>query len=64
MYGVLNKVYLRIFLQMDIIFRDESNEPSSIMIVYSDTTVTTPNHPQIVRSNVSLAIATATILQL
>ena len=62
MYGVLNKVYLRIFLQMDVTFQDESNEPSSIMIAYSDTTLTTPNHLQIVRSNVSLVIATATIL--
>ena len=27
---------------MGVTFRDESNEPSSTMIVYSDATVTTP----------------------
>ena len=29
---------------MVVIFRDESNKSSSIMIVYSDTTVNTSNH--------------------
>ena len=40
---------------MSVTFRDESNEPRSTMIVYSDSTVTTPNHPIIVRSKASLA---------
>ena len=47
---------------MCVTFRDESNEPRSIMIGYSDATVTMSNHPQIVRSNVSLATATAKVL--
>ena len=40
---------------MSIIFRDESNEPSSIVIGYSDATVTALNYSLIIRSNVSLA---------
>ena len=40
---------------MGVIFRDESNETSLTMIGYSDATVTTPNHLQIMRSKVSLA---------
>ena len=40
---------------MSVTFRDESNESSSIMIDYSDATVTTPVHSLIVRSNASLA---------
>ena len=56
------KFICEIFLQMGVTFRDESNEPSSIMIGYSDATVTTPNHPQIVRSKALLATATATVL--
>ena len=47
---------------MGVIFRDESNEPSFIMIGYSGATVTAPNHPPIMRSNVSLAKVTATVL--
>ena len=42
------------FSRMSVIFRDGSNEPSSIMIGYSDATVTMPNHHLIVRSNTSL----------
>ena len=42
---------------MCVIFRDESNEPSFIMIGYSDATVTVSNHPHLVRSKVSLATA-------
>ena len=61
MYGVLNEVYLRIFLQITVTFRDESNESSFIMISYNDATVTTSNHPLIVRSKTSLAIATDTV---
>ena len=45
-----------------VTFRDESNEPSFIMIGYSDATVTALNHPLIVRSKTSLARATATVL--
>ena len=45
---------------MGVIFRDESNEPSFIIIGYSDATVTVPNHPLIVRSKGSLAKVTAT----
>ena len=44
MYGVLNEV-CEIFSRMGVTFRDESNEPSSIMIGYSDVIVITPNHP-------------------
>ena len=47
---------------MSVIFRDQFNESSSIMIGYSDATVTAPNHPQIVRSKTSLATTTATIV--
>ena len=47
---------------MDVIFRDESNESSSIMIGYSDAIVTTHNHPLIMRSKALLATAYATIL--
>ena len=57
MYGILNEFYLRIFLWMGVIFRDESNEPSFIIIGYRDTTVTSSNHPQLVRSKASLATA-------
>ena len=46
---------------MGVTFRDESNEPSSIMIGYSDTTVTAPNHSLIMRSNVLLATAHAIV---
>ena len=46
---------------MCVTFRDESNEPSFIIIGYSDATVTVPDHPPIVRSNASLAKVTATV---
>ena len=49
------------FSQMSVIFRDESNGPSSIMIGYSDATVTASNHPLIVRSKTSLAKVTAIV---
>lgn len=49
------------FLRMSVTFRDESNESSSIMIGYSNATVTIPNHPPIVRSKTSLATTTATV---
>ena len=49
------------FLGMSVTFRDESNEPSFIMIGYSNATVTALNHPPIVRSKASFARATATV---
>ena len=55
------KSICKIFLGMGVNFRDESNEPSFIMIGYIDATVTTLNHPLIVRSKASLARATATV---
>ena len=48
-------------LGMGVNFRDESNEPSFIMIGYSDATVTALNHHLIVRSKASLGRATATV---
>ena len=62
MHGVLNKVYLRNFSLISVTFRDESNEPSSTMIGYNDTTVTTPNHFLIMRSKTLLATSHATLL--
>ena len=56
------KFICKIFLGMVVNFRDKSNEPSFIIIDYSDATVTVPNHPLIVRSKVSLATIIATIL--
>ena len=46
---------------MSVTFRDESNESSSNMIVYSDATVAAPNHPLTMRSNVLLARAHVTV---
>ena len=46
---------------MSVTFREEFNEPSFIMIGYSDATVTTLNHPPIVRSKASLARVNATV---
>ena len=48
------------FSRMSVIFRDESNEPSSTMIGYSRATVTVSNHSLIKRSNILLATAHAT----
>ena len=58
------KFIYEIFSRMGIILRDESNEPSFIMIGYSDATVTALNHPLIIRSKASLGITTATVPQL
>ena len=55
------KSICKIFLGMGVNFRDEFNEPSFIMIVYSDATVTALNHPPIVQSKASLASVTATV---
>ena len=55
------KSICKTFLRMGVNFRDESNEPSFIMIGYSDATVTALNHPLIVRSKASLARVTATV---
>ena len=46
---------------MSVTFRDESNEPSSIMIGYNDATVTIPNHSLIMRSKTLLATSYATV---
>jgi len=46
---------------MSVNFRDESNEPSFIIIGYSDATVTVLNHPLIMRSNASLTGVTTTV---
>ena len=58
------KSICKIFLGMCVNFRDESNEPSFIMIGYSDATVPAFNHPLIMRSKDSLGRATATVPQL
>ena len=55
------KFICEIFLRMGVIFRDESNEPNSIMIDYSDVTVTAPNRHLIVQSKTSLATVSATV---
>jgi len=49
------------FPGMSVNFRDESNDSSSVLISYSDATVTALNHPPIVRSKSSFARATATV---
>ena len=55
------KSICKTFLGMGVNFRDESNEPSFIIIGYSDATVTALNHPPNIRSNTSLTRATATV---
>ena len=55
------KFIYEIFSQMCVIFRDESNEPSSTMIGYSDATVTVSNHPPIMRSTSLLVTTHATV---
>ena len=44
------KFICKTFSWMSVTFRDESNEPSSIMIGYNNATVTAPNPPLIIRS--------------
>ena len=58
------KFICKIFLEMSVIFRDESNDSSFIMFGYSNATVTALNHPLIMRSKASLGRATATVPQL
>jgi hypothetical protein len=55
------KSICKIFSEMCVTFRNESNEPSFIMIGYSDATVTVLNYPPIVRSKASLDRVTATV---
>jgi len=55
------KFICEIVLWMDVTFRDESNEPSSTMIGYSDTIVTASNHPLIMRSKTLLSTTHATV---
>ena len=55
------KSIFKTFSEMSVIFRDEFNEPSFIMIGYIDATVTAPNHALNVRSKTSLAKVTATV---
>ena len=55
------KSICKIFSEMSVTFRDEFNEPSFIIIGYSDATVTLLNHPLIMRSKASLTRATATV---
>ena len=55
------KSIYKIFLGMSVTFRNEYNEPSFIIIGYSDATVTVLNHLLIMQSKASLTRATATI---
>ena len=55
------KFICEFFLRMGISFQDESNEPSSTMIGYSDVIVTVSNHSLIMQSKALLATAHATI---
>jgi len=55
------KFIFKIFLGMSVIFRDEFNDSSSVLISYSDATVTALNYSLIVRSNASLVRVTATV---
>jgi hypothetical protein len=55
------KSIYKTFLEMDVNFRDESNELSFIIIGYNNATVPMLNHPLIMRSNASLTRAPATV---
>ena len=55
------KFIFETFSRMCVTFRDESNEPSSIMIGYINATVTSSNHPVIMRSKNLLATTYATV---
>ena len=60
-WSTKRNLFVKIFLRIGVTFRAESNELSSTMIGYSDTTVTAPNHILIMKSNVLLATAHATV---
>ena len=55
------KFICKTFSEMSVIFRDESNDSSFIMICYRDATVNTLNYSLIVRSKASLVRATDTV---
>ena len=55
------KSICKIFSDMSVTFRDESNDSSSVLISYSDATVIALNYSLIVRSNASLVRVTATV---
>ena len=55
------KSICKIFSGMSVIFRDESNDSSSVLISYSDATVTELNYTLIVQSKASLVRVTATV---
>ena len=55
------KSICKTFSEMSVIFRDETNDSSFIMIGYSDATVTVLNYLLIVRSKASLGRARATV---
>ena len=54
------KSICKTFSDMGVIFRDESNEPSSIMIGYSDATITASNHP--IKSLINYSTCYSTII--
>ena len=55
------KFICEILLRIGVTFRDDYNEPNSIIIGYSDATVTIFNHPLIVRLKSSLAKVITTV---
>ena len=55
------KFFCETFSRMDITFRDESNESSSIIIDYSDATVTSPTYSLTMRSKILLATVHTTV---
>ena len=55
------KSICKIFLGMSVTFRDESNDSSSVLISYSDATVTVLNYSLIVWSKALLVRVTATV---
>jgi len=55
------KSICKTFSEMSVIFRDESNDSSSVLISYSDATVTALDYSLIVRSKTSLVRVTATV---
>ena len=55
------KSICKTFSGMSVTFRDESNDSSSVLISYSDATVTALNYSLIVRSKASLVRVTATV---